>query len=239
MKYRVWDIENRKYKENTLMIQSGVLTNTGFSYLEPNNYIIEVCSNIPDNNGKLIYEGDIIRWRKTNESHIGWEAEYIDGAIKFVYGSMRIHGCQILSILESKNYEIVGNIHENEEEPINYDELFKKILKIAILVPGARIAVIDLYKDKVVKYIREIKLEFTNGEKISFPNKSSIFFFSSKTTENGFRGYRLDYLFAPKSAKDLVKKVGYGVFYDNPKLHNLIQLKIISHNELGEQIQYF
>jgi YopX protein len=60
-----------------------------------------------DNNGKEIYEGDVVEWEATD----GGEHFMRRGAVVFKGGAFTIEG----SRLSSRHDEIIGNIYENPQ----------------------------------------------------------------------------------------------------------------------------
>lgn len=120
-RFRAWSKEEKKYYydvEQTYDYMQGIMSGSFGELLEDDRYIIEQCTGIKDCNGKLIYEGDLIRsvdeirekqgvveWRDGNSTFSGsWEAvdHRPDGKRKPA------------SYLFSNYYwEVYGNIHEN------------------------------------------------------------------------------------------------------------------------------
>lgn len=99
-------------------------TNKGFSYElgwassfgtlldSPEQFIVEQSTGSKDKNGKIIYEGDIIRV-EDNNCLITWDndnARYNVGG----YGE--------IAYLNYNEIEVIGNIHENAELVENKDE---------------------------------------------------------------------------------------------------------------------
>lgn len=112
-KFRVWDKEISKY-HNGMEV---------FDYMrglsKPSKYILEQCTGLKDKNGKLIYEGDILQ---DSEQKILVKYDVNRHCFMFEYQDTRAYKpiCDI-DVL-SGNFEVIGNIHENEDLLENKDE---------------------------------------------------------------------------------------------------------------------
>lgn len=102
-KFRFWNNLSKQY-ENTYDLKScGVL-----------DYVIpEQCTGLKDKNGKLIYEGDIVR--ETSKKEPEWE-EYVI-AIKWGYCGFNLDSD------DEFDFEVIGNIHENPDLLEQSDEI--------------------------------------------------------------------------------------------------------------------
>lgn len=106
-KFRVWNDMQKCYSPDDHYIdEDGQLNTSG-------KYIIEQCTGLKDKNGQLIYEGDIL---KPNSNTITKEVVYEDGSY-WAKDTIYFHDkCHIIQkLIDECGYEIVGNIHENEE----------------------------------------------------------------------------------------------------------------------------
>ena len=121
IKFRTWDIENKKYiydsKEDFyLTLESGLVKYSGMAYdfyFEiKEKFIIEQFTGLHDKNGKEIYEGDVVSDGKEQGSHcvsgkhvVKFEkGGFFPFAIAGWEGTMSIEDC-----------EIIGDIHQNPE----------------------------------------------------------------------------------------------------------------------------
>lgn len=125
LKFRVW------YKPNECYID---INDGDMFYLEPNgrltigvydgdaddmrylreeDIIVERCTGLKDKNGKLIYEGDIISFNEIKEcGTVVWDKNNL---LWRYCGKNEKHYVQPLGDLDMDYWQVVGNIHENEE----------------------------------------------------------------------------------------------------------------------------
>lgn len=83
--------------------------------MRPEMYLVEQCTGLNDSNGKLVYEGDIIRFISDKDMKAGISEPKNFGREHFfvVTYEQDDDGFQSEFYLENiKGYEVVGNIHE-------------------------------------------------------------------------------------------------------------------------------
>lgn len=78
---------------------------------------VEQCSGVPDKNGKLIYEGDMLRFTNSDNEQSIYKVFYDD-----VYAGYRIQEIGLGGLDEMSNwedireyFEVIGNIYDNPE----------------------------------------------------------------------------------------------------------------------------
>lgn len=141
-RFRAWDKSFRKYCENVIisMINGEItvyerLVNGNTVLIPSAHVVLEQCTGLKDENGKLIYEGDIVKYTRTNwycpghpkHNHdlieineIFWDEEeysfrrrgkFPGGNGSGWIGSIKFHD----SRADENIIEVIGNIHENPE----------------------------------------------------------------------------------------------------------------------------
>jgi uncharacterized phage protein (TIGR01671 family) len=120
IKFRVWDARLKKmFRADSLMWkEDGLWAKCNNQRKAFKQFIINCNSNskflmqytgLKDKNGKEIYEGDILR----NKYGLTVEVHYTEGY--FCYGNSITPDMAIMTIQQSNDCEVIGNIYENPE----------------------------------------------------------------------------------------------------------------------------
>lgn len=115
-KFRVWCVDLEKYVDNMNLSPNGYFFYPGGSigWID-DNFVAEQCTGLKDKNGKLIYEGDLIK--SPNNCHPLIISRTRSGL--WECKENRINGLYELPLYAlADNYpiEIIGNIHEIKGE---------------------------------------------------------------------------------------------------------------------------
>ena len=115
-RFRAWHLPTKKLFDVYCFTNEHVFENTldgiGTSPTNPanlTNCVLEQCTGLKDKNGKLIYEGDIVKFKISSIKCVGavrWD-ERTGGWLKDKTGQP-LH-------TYIKSVEVIGNIHENPE----------------------------------------------------------------------------------------------------------------------------
>lgn len=121
-RFRAWDKEQKKMFYNAEMtydyglVLDACEADSFGTVLEDDNMIVMQCTGLKDNNGNLIYEGDIISKRDDYLFPVYWDKTQAGFRVFVVkdFPPKRILGTEPMNF-KTEDYEIIGNIYENEE----------------------------------------------------------------------------------------------------------------------------
>lgn len=117
-RFRVWNKEMEMYCHPRYVEETSLFI---LARLSEERYTIEQCTGLKDENGKLIYEGDIVRIFYDHFNGTFTEKEVV-GPVKWECGTWVVNNSLLNHApeydethLESSAVEVIGNIHENPE----------------------------------------------------------------------------------------------------------------------------
>lgn len=121
-KFRVWDEKRKLYTlPGDLSIDADGELWENCTYLDnsDNHLIIEQCTGLKDKNGKLIFEGDVVRYYRSTAMCLGGEriAQVLWDKRDAEFGILTTLG-DGYNMWEALRFgiEIIGNIHEMERK---------------------------------------------------------------------------------------------------------------------------
>lgn len=118
--YRVWDNKNKSYNDPYSSAYYAMTQDGGLDFYvhgdiwkgaDPGTYIVEQDTGLKDKNGKMIREGDIVKWNDCIMKVV-WENDF--ASFELVYPDNSIEEGMFANEY-MRNWEVVGTIHENPE----------------------------------------------------------------------------------------------------------------------------
>ena len=111
-KFRVWNSKTKRYIEPcslVLCMDASLMTIEERSVGD--EYIIEQCTGLKDKNGKLIFEGDLVKMDDDK-----YKVIWLDEAFKYEpLSTIGVRGYLDVGAYYCTDPEIIGNIHDNPE----------------------------------------------------------------------------------------------------------------------------
>ncbi len=115
LKFRVWNTSGNAYvpRSQFILLSDGTLIQEiGGEDVIWNSTSPEMCTGLKDKNGKLIYEGDIVKTEWFDEKTI-YQVVWDEKMACFLFESNNFF--YLFDDLPADVTEIIGNIHENPE----------------------------------------------------------------------------------------------------------------------------
>lgn len=114
IKFKVWDVENKKFRNNT-NLTGGSIQNFVWEFEDEESIYLQFTG-LLDKNGKEIYEGDILKESKSGTCSVEWDcAAFCLRAISGSCLSSRNLVSAIFNECDGLDCEVIGNIFENPD----------------------------------------------------------------------------------------------------------------------------
>ena len=119
-KFRVWRIKENCYNHQepfpTCCMQENGLLAYFNEERQMQNYIVEQCTGLKDINGKLIYEGDILKDNHGRIARVYWSVTWCEFEVVYTHNNTgTIYSFTDWAYEKRCRTEIIGNIHENKD----------------------------------------------------------------------------------------------------------------------------
>ena len=116
-KFRAWNMPFGPKGPMQEMVYGKASSILAFAEMSPDKYIVEQSADLKDANGKEIYEGDIVRMRRSGfHEHACYEVKYFVQDV-CIFKKVKVTDGSTLFESPSNGHdvEIIGNVHTNAE----------------------------------------------------------------------------------------------------------------------------
>ncbi|KWT52419.1 hypothetical protein ABB39_01115 [Levilactobacillus brevis] len=116
-KFRAWNMPFGPNGPMQEMVYGKASSILAFAEMSPDKYIVEQSADLKDANGKEIYEGDIVRMRRSGfHEHACYEVKYFVQDV-CIFKKVKVTDGSTLFESPSNGHdvEIIGNVHTNAE----------------------------------------------------------------------------------------------------------------------------
>lgn len=117
-KFRVWDKKEKCFVSEMFFIECNGEISAGadlyWSSRNPDGFVIQQCTGLKDDNGKLIFEGDLLKHPNQKElGQVFWDEVATSFRVK--YDESEATFALFLQINDRGQAVVIGNIFENKE----------------------------------------------------------------------------------------------------------------------------